>query len=124
LSATPRSLSSPSDLVLLVIEQGLSEHLGHELSILYQPNDTSYLKVLIPEIRDKMTPGVTSSRPDHRDRSDREQARDYSLSSRTRDRVRGRYSPEQRQQARELASLSCQSYVAIPGMYTVLMVNF
>ena len=59
--------------------------------------------------------GMTHAKPDHRDRSGREQARTYTIASRTRDRVRSQYTPLQRQMARDLASTSCQTYIVALG---------
>ena len=61
-------------------------------------------------------PGVTAIKPDRRDRSGRVQPRDYTLESRTKDRVRGKYSPELMAEARALASLACESYTPSSGM--------
>ena len=61
-------------------------------------------------------PGVTAIKPDRRDRSGRVQSREYTVGARTRDRVRGKFTPEKRDQARALASLSCESYTPTSGM--------
>ena len=60
-----------------------------------------------------MDHGLTVSRPDPRNR--RAQARSYTVATRTRDRVRNQYTVLQRQKARELASASCQTYIATLG---------
>ena len=50
---------------------------------------------------------MTHAKPNHRDRSGREQARTYTITSRTRDRVSSQYTP--------LASTSCQTYIVALG---------
>ena len=59
--------------------------------------------------------GLTSAKPDHRDRRGREQARSYTIATRAKDRVRGQYTTLQRQLARDLAFASCQTYIATLG---------
>ena len=58
-----------------------------------------------------MDHGLTNAKPNHRDRRGREQARSYTVATRAKDRVRGQYTTLQRQQARDLAFTSCQTYI-------------
>ena len=92
------------------------DHLGHVTSNPHQFKDTSHLVVFSFQNRIiTMDFGLTIAKPDHRDRRGREQARTYTIASRTKDRVRGQYTPLQRQLARDLAIASCQTYIATLG---------
>ena len=62
-----------------------------------------------------MDHGLTSSRPDNRDRRGRDQTRSYTVATRAKDKIRGQYTVLQRQQARDLALTSCQTYIATLG---------